>query len=183
MASDLSGAKAALRAQALAARTRGGDQAALDRRLRAALAPHAGCVLAGYWPMRGEPDPRPAMAAHEGPVCLPVVPGRAVPLVFRLWRGEPLVPGPLGTSQPPETLPVARPEVLIVPLVAFDGRMNRLGYGGGYYDRTLELLRFSGPVTAVGLGWEVQRLAAIPAEPFDQPLDLIVTDAATIVRT
>ena len=77
---------------------------------------------------------------------------------------------------------VVTPEVLIVPLVAFDGRMNRLGYGGGYYDRTLELLRLSGPVTAIGLAWGVQRLAAIPAEPFDQPLDLIVTDTATLVR-
>ncbi|MGG6497764.1 UNVERIFIED_CONTAM: 5-formyltetrahydrofolate cyclo-ligase, partial [Bacteroidetes bacterium 56_B9] len=83
----------------------------------------------------------PAMRAHGGPLCLPVVPGRAVPLVFRLWQGEALEPGPLGTSQPPDSLPEVRPEVLIVPLVAFDGRLNRLGYGGGYYDRTLELLR------------------------------------------
>ena len=119
------GEKAALRAQALAARARGGDQAALDRWLARALNPHRGKTLAGYWPMRGEPDPRPAMAAHDGPVCLPVVPGRAVPLVFRLWRGEVLEPGPLGTSQPPDSLPEVRPEVLIVPLVAFDARLNR----------------------------------------------------------
>lgn len=174
--------KAALRAQALAARAQGGDQAALDRRLAEALAPHAGRVLAGYWPMKGEPDPRPAMAGHDGPLCLPVVPGRAVPLVFRRWTGEPLDPGPLGTRQPPEGLPEITPEVLIVPLVAFDARLNRLGYGGGYYDRTLELLRQSRPVLAIGLAWDVQRLSAIPAEPFDQPLDLIVTDAATLVR-
>ena len=182
MAADLSGAKTALRAVALAARGQGGDQAALDRHLRAALAPHAGRVLAGYWPMRGEPDPLPAMRAHGGPLCLPVVPGRAVPLVFRLWRGEVLEPGPLGTSQPPDSLPEVRPEVLIVPLVAFDGGLNRLGYGGGYYDRTLELLRKSGLVAAIGLAWEVQRLPAIPAEPFDQPLDMIVTDAGTLRR-
>lgn len=175
-------AKAALRAAALAARAQGGNQAALDRRLRQALAPHAGRVLAGYWPMRGEPDPGPALSAHDGPVCLPVVPGRAVPLVFRRWRGEPLDPGPLGTRQPPDSLPEITPEVLIVPLVAFDGRLNRLGYGGGYYDRTLELLRRSAPVAAIGLAWEVQRLSAIPAEPFDQPLDMIVTDAGTLVR-
>ena len=66
-----------------------------------------------------------------------------------------------------------------MPLVAFDGGLNRLGYGGGYYDRTLELLRKSAPVVAIGLAWEVQRLSAIPAEPFDQPLDMIVTDAGT----
>lgn len=174
--------KAELRAQALAARGQGGDQAALDRHLRAALAPHAGRVLAGYWPMRGEPDPLPAMRAHDGPLCLPVVPGRAVPLVFRLWRGEPLERGPLGTSQPPAALPETVPEVLIVPLVAFDSALNRLGYGGGYYDRTLGLLRRSAPVTAIGLAWEVQRLAAIPAEPFDQPLDMIVTDAGPLLH-
>lgn len=175
--------KAALRAQALAARAcGGGDQAALDRHLRVALAPHAGRVLAGYWPMRDEPDPRPAMAAHDGPVCLPVVPGRAVPLIFRRWQGEALDPGPLGTSQPPESLAEITPEVLIVPLVAFDGWLNRLGYGGGYYDRTLELLRQSAPVAAIGLAWEVQRLPGIPAEPFDQPLDLIVTDAGMLRR-
>lgn len=174
--------KAALRAQALAARARGGDQSALDRRLAAALAPHAGRVLAGYWPMKGEPDPRPAMAAHDGPVCLPVVPGRAVPLIFRRWAGEPLARGPLGTSQPPDSLAEITPEVLIVPLVAFDGRLNRLGYGGGYYDRTLESLRRVGPVVAIGLAWDAQQLETIPAEPFDQPLDLIVTDSGTLLR-
>ena len=73
---DPAAEKAALRAQALAARTAQGDAAALDANLRRALAPHAGQVLAGYWPMRGEPDPRHAMAAHDGPVCLPVVPGQ-----------------------------------------------------------------------------------------------------------
>lgn len=174
--------KAALRQAALAARGQGGDQAALSRRLVEALAPHAGKVLSGYWPMRGEPDPRPAMAVHAGPLCLPVVPGRAVPLMFRRWTGEPLEPGPLGTSQPSPTLPEITPEVLIVPLVAFDGRLNRLGYGGGYYDRTLELLRRSAPVVAIGLAWAVQRLPAIPAEAFDQPLDMIVTDAETLIR-
>lgn len=174
--------KAALRAQALAARAQGGDQSALDLRLAEALAPYAGRVLAGYWPMKGEPDPRRAMAAHDGPVCLPVVPGRAVPLIFRRWAGEPLDRGPLGTSQPPASLPEITPEVLIVPLVAFDGRLNRLGYGGGYYDRTLEALRMSGPVVAIGLAWETQCLEAIPAEPFDQPLDMIVTDRGTLLR-
>lgn len=172
--------KARLRAQALAARAQGGDQAALNRRLAEALAPHTGRVLAGYWPMKGEPDPRPAMAAHDGPVCLPVVPGRAVPLIFRRWAGEPLAPGPLGTSQPPESLPEITPEVLIVPLVAFDAQLNRLGYGGGYYDRTLQMLRRNRPVVAIGLAWEVQRLEAIPAEPFDQPLDMVVTDRGTL---
>ncbi|RJK96633.1 5-formyltetrahydrofolate cyclo-ligase, partial [Paracoccus aestuarii] len=90
--------KPALRAQALAARAAGGDAAALDRHLRAALAPHAGAALAGYWPIRDEADPRPAMRAHDGPLLLPVVTARDHPLTFRLWRGEPLEPGPLGTA-------------------------------------------------------------------------------------
>ncbi|WP_295042006.1 5-formyltetrahydrofolate cyclo-ligase [uncultured Paracoccus sp.] len=171
--------KSALRARALAARAAGGDQDALTRHLTAALAPHRGAVLSGYWPMRGEADPLPAMAAHDGPVCLPVVPGRAVPLVFRRWAGEPLVPGPFGTSHPPDSQPDLRPDVLIVPLAGFDMRGNRIGYGGGYYDRTLQLLRESGPAIAIGLAFAVQELPDIPADRFDQPLDLIVTDRDT----
>ena len=169
-------AKAALRRAALTARAAGGDQVALERNLRAALAPHAGQVLSGYWPMQGDPDPRPAMQVHDGPLCLPVVPGRGVPLIFRRWQGEALTPGPLGTSQPPDSLPEILPEVLIVPLLAFDSQLHRLGYGGGYYDRTLEMLRAIGPVTAIGLAWQVQRVDSLPVGPFDQRLDLLVTD-------
>lgn len=172
--------KARLRAEALAARAAGGDQAALDRHLSAVLVPHAGEVLAGYWPMRGEADPRPAMAAHDGPLCLPVVPGRAVPLLFRAWSGEPLEPGPFGTLHPADSAPEVRPRVLIVPLAGFDAAGNRLGYGGGYYDRTLQLLRESGHATAIGLAFACQQLPAIPAEPFDQPLDMIVTDQGVL---
>lgn len=172
--------KSALRARALAARAAGGDQDALTRHLTAALAPHRGAVLSGYWPMRGEADPRPAMAAHDGPVCLPVVPGRAMPLIFRQWDGGPLVDGPFGTAHPADSQPVLRPDVLIVPLAGFDLGGNRIGYGGGYYDRTLQLLRESGRATAIGLAFAVQELPDIPAEPFDQPLDLIVTDRRII---
>ena len=115
----MSADKAALRAQALAARAAGGDGAALDRHLSAVLASHAGAVLAGYWPMRGEADPRPALAAHDGPVVLPVVTGPARPLVFRLWQGGALEPGPFGTAHPPESAPVLTPSVLIVPLAGW----------------------------------------------------------------
>ncbi|MDO5704707.1 MAG: 5-formyltetrahydrofolate cyclo-ligase [Paracoccus sp. (in: a-proteobacteria)] len=171
--------KAALRRAALAAR--GGDDAAAARRLRAVLVPFAGRVLAGYWPMRGEADPLPAMAAHDGPCCLPVVPGRDVPLIFRAWKpGGPLDAGPLGTRHPPESAPVLTPQVLIVPLAAFDAAGHRIGYGGGYYDRTLAGLRAAGPVTAIGFAFSGQQIARVPIGPFDQPLDLIVTDQATI---
>lgn len=172
-------AKAALRAQALAARGQGGDGAALTAALGAALAPHRGAVLAGYWPIRDEADPRPAMAAHDGPVVLPVVTGPAVPLLFRLYDGT-LEQGRFGTAHPPARCPEATPAVLIVPLAGFDRAGNRLGYGGGYYDRTLEKLRAAGPVTAIGLAFAVQELPAIPTEPTDQPLDLIVTDSGTL---
>ena len=177
MASEgIAAEKARLRAAAQEARAAGGDQAALTRHLGRALAGSRGKVLAGYWPMRGEPDPLPAMRAHDGPLCLPVVPGRGVPLVFRLWRGEALVPGPFGTSHPPDSAPEVTPQALIVPLLAFDSVLNRLGYGGGYYDRTLEKLRASGPVAAIGIAWAVQELPALPVEPTDQLLDAIVTD-------
>lgn len=172
--------KSALRVQALAARAAGGDDAAMAERLIAVLAPHAGKVLAGYWPMRDEADPRPAMAAHDGPVCLPVVPGRARPLVFRAYDGR-LEPGGFGTSHPPADSAELRPQVLIVPLAGFDRAGNRLGYGGGFYDRTLEMLRAEGPTVAIGLAYAVQEIRAIPCEPTDQPLDMIVTDRDLIL--
>lgn len=173
---DITLAKAALRAAAMATRNAGGDQAALTAHLSGALADQRGAMLAGYWPMRGEPDPRAAMRAHDGPLCLPVVPGRGVPLIFRLWQGEALVPGPFGTSHPPDSAPEVTPDVLIVPLLAFDAGLNRLGYGGGYYDRTLKMLRAMHRSRAVGLAWAVQEMPNLPVEPTDQRLDLLVTD-------
>ncbi len=100
--------KSDLRKAELKARGQGGDAAALTRNLIAVLAPHAGKVLAGYWPMRDEADPRPAMAAHDGPVCLPVVLGPARPLVFRRHDGR-LEPGGFGTSPPPAAACAAAP--------------------------------------------------------------------------
>ena len=172
--------KAALRAQALAARGAGGDQAALQQRLIEVLAPFAGQVLSGYWPIRDEADPRPAMDAHDGPVCLPVVPGRDVPLIFRAWNGGELERGSMGTAHPPESAPEMTPRVLIVPMAGFDRAGHRIGYGGGYYDRTLALLRGMGPIAAIGCAFAVQEVASIPAGPYDQPLDLIVTDKELI---
>ncbi|MCQ0971242.1 5-formyltetrahydrofolate cyclo-ligase [Paracoccus sp. TK19116] len=172
--------KAALRAQALAARGQGGDQEAIDRRLIEVLTPFAGQILAGYWPIRDEADPRPAMRAHDGPVCLPVVPGRDVPLIFRAWDGGELERGSLGTAHPPESCEEMTPRVLIVPMAGFDRAGQRIGYGGGYYDRTLSLLRGMGPVAAIGCAFAVQELPHIPAGPYDQPLDMIVTDRGVI---
>lgn len=157
------------------------DPEAPAHRLLPLLAPQAGKVLAAYWPMRGEADPRPALAAHAGPRCLPVVSGRGRPLAFRAWApGAPLVAGAFGAMIPPDTAPPATPEVLIVPLLAFDRRGFRLGYGGGFYDRTLEALRAAGPRLAIGLAFAAQEVAEVPTEPTDQPLDLIVTEVGII---
>ncbi|MDS9468511.1 5-formyltetrahydrofolate cyclo-ligase [Paracoccus sp. MBLB3053] len=171
--------KGELRRNALAARGNGGDVDAMTRNLSAALAPFGGKILSGYWPMRGEADPRPAMALHDGPICLPVVTGPARPLTFRLFDGR-LESGSFGTSHPPSDAPVVSPEVLIVPLAGFDRAGHRLGYGGGFYDRTLHLLRDVGSVTAIGLAFAVQELHEIPAEVTDQRLDMIVTDREII---
>lgn len=172
--------KQALRQQVLLARGQGGDADSATARLITELAPYVDGVLAGYWPMRDELDPRPAMAAHRGPICLPVTGRRGQPLIFRQWRGEELERGPLGTWHPGADCAELRPRVLIVPLAGFDRRGNRLGYGAGFYDRTLDLLRAAGPVTAIGFAFAVQELPDIPAEPTDQPLNLIVTDRETI---
>ncbi|MFN3938437.1 MAG: 5-formyltetrahydrofolate cyclo-ligase [Gemmobacter sp.] len=169
--------KAAAQRRAAAHAAGQGDAAA---RLAGVLAHHAGRVLAGYVAMRTEIDPSPALAGHTGPLCLPVVVGAGRPLVFRRWEpGQPLVPGSFGT-QIPEPGPELVPEVLVVPLLAFDRAGFRLGYGGGFYDRTLAALRARGPVTAIGFAFAAQQMAAVPREATDQPLDLIVTEAELI---
>ncbi len=172
--------KAALRRAALAARGHGGDARALSSNLSQLIAPFAGKVLAGYWPMRDEADPRPAMQAHDGPVCLPVVLRAGQPLIFRRYDGR-LEAGSFGTSHPPAESPELVPHVLIVPLAGFDRTGNRLGHGGGFYDRTLERLRLQGETLAIGLAFGVQEIREIPAEPTDQPLDFIVTDHEVIL--
>jgi 5-formyltetrahydrofolate cyclo-ligase len=131
--------------------------------------------------MRSEADPRPAMAAHSGPLCLPVVAGRGRPLVFRAWMpGAPLVAGGFGAMVPAAEAAELVPEVLIVPMLAFDRQGYRLGYGGGFYDRTLAALRAAGPVRAIGLAFAGQEVAAVPRGPWDVALDLIVTEAGVV---
>jgi 5-formyltetrahydrofolate cyclo-ligase len=179
---DLTSAKAAARTAAFRARAAAhavGPGAACDH-LAEVLAPHAGKVLAGYMAMRSEIDPLPVMAAHGGPVCVPVIVGKGQPLAFRAWSpGCVMVDGAFG-ARIPEAGDWLVPQVLIVPLVAFDASGFRLGYGGGFYDRTLERLRAAGEVLAIGFAYAAQEMADLPLEPTDQPLDLIVTEQGVL---
>ncbi len=145
--------------------------------------PEGGAVSA-YWPIGSEIDPRPLMRRlHEDghPIALPVVVAPARPLVFRAWRpGDPLEPAGLGTREPLADRPELTPRVLIVPLLAFDRAGYRLGYGGGYYDRTLTGLRRAGETLAVGVAYAAQEIAEVPHDGDDQPIDWLVTEAEAI---
>ncbi len=169
-----------------AAFTRRGDVhgTGLDRLaqqvLESTLAPWHGRALAGYVPIRTEIDPLPVMAEWDGEVCVPVVCGAGLPLEFHRWAsGCEMVEGPYGAPVPVKS-EVVEPHVLIVPLVAFDRRGYRLGYGGGFYDRTLERLRCTRPIQAIGFAYSVQEVECLPTETTDQPLDAVVTDVGEI---
>ena len=170
--------KSAVRKAAFAARAsaHAAGQGLACAHLSRLLSAYRGKVVSGYMPMRSEIDPLPSMAAHDGPVCVPVITGRGHPLVFRRWTPEAeMVPGDFGALIPAKGDWLV-PQVLIVPLLAFDARGYRLGYGGGFYDRTLEGLRAAGPVVAIGFAYAEQELGQVPIEPTDQPLDWIVTE-------
>ncbi len=140
------------------------------------LAGHRGKVLAGYMPMRTEIDPLPAMSAHQGAVGVPVIIAAATPLRFREWGpGVAMLAGAFGAAIPAEGAWVV-PQVLIVPLLAFDARGYRLGYGGGFYDRTLMGLRSRAPTLAIGFAFGAQEVDAVPIDEFDQKLDAVVTE-------
>ena len=172
-------AAAAARRDALEGRAAAGP--ALCERALAAIPWPAGCAVSAYWPMRSEIDPRPLMAALHArghAIGLPVMRGAGQPLAFRDWApGLALVPGGYGTKVPGPERPEVVPAVLLVPLLAFDRSGYRLGYGGGFYDRTLAALRAGGPVLAVGLAHAGQEVAEVPRDGHDQRLEWIVTEA------
>ncbi len=171
-------AKAAARIAAFAARKAAfaAGQGNAARHLMAALARHHGKSLAGYMPMRTEIDPLPAMARHQGAVCVPVIIGKGQALQFREWTPDAaMIEGEFRALIPAAGDWIV-PDVLIVPLLAFDARGYRLGYGGGFYDRTLEMLRAAGPTLAVGYAFAAQELPEVPIDATDQRLDLIVTE-------
>lgn len=179
---DLVERKARARAEAMARRKLAHalrSDSAADH-LKKVLTAHSDKVLAGYVPMRTEIDCLPAMAAHPAPVGVPVITGIGQALRFRAWApGASMIPGDFG-AMIPEDGDWLEPSVLIVPMLAFDARGFRLGYGGGFYDRTLEALRARGPVTAIGYAYADQQVAEVPIEPTDQRLDLIVTERGVL---
>ncbi len=137
--------------------------------------PQPGQSLAGFWPIGTEIDIRPllhALHASGHPVLLPVTPLRGQPLTFLRWRpGDILQPERFGTFSPVGEPGV--PDVLLVPLLAWDGQGRRLGYGGGYYDRTLAALPGR---RAIGCAYAAQRVPEVPAGPYDVPLDAVATE-------
>jgi 5-formyltetrahydrofolate cyclo-ligase len=153
-----------------------------DRGLPVAVAP--GTVVSGFWPIRSEISPLPLMrriAEAGAALALPVISGRAQPLTMRAWSfGAPLVAGVWGIREPPPDAPEVFPDILIVPLLAFDRRGNRLGYGAGHYDRTIARLRAIKPITTAGISFAAQQIAEVPVTPRDEPLDLVLTEDGTI---
>ncbi|QBY01058.1 5-formyltetrahydrofolate cyclo-ligase [Rhodophyticola sp. CCM32] len=177
--------KATLRRMAYEARKRAfgeEDVSAASAALLAEIGPVRGRIISGYMPIRTEIDPIPAMTvlAEGNRLCVPVIEAKGQPLKFRVWApGVRMIPGPFGAPVPVEGDWVA-PDILIVPLVGFDAAANRLGYGGGFYDRTLAVLRAARPTCAIGFAFSAQQLPPLPLEPTDQPLDAIVTEAGTL---
>ncbi|MBD1547312.1 5-formyltetrahydrofolate cyclo-ligase [Roseibium aggregatum] len=180
---SLAAAKDVLRRQALARR------AAMEpvRRIELSLAlvdaleslpiPE-GAVVSGFWPIRDEIDPRPLLdrlRARGHRLCLPVV--TKPHLIFRELTWETvLVPAGFGTTVPDAASPELRPDVLLMPLAAFDKAGNRIGYGKGHYDTAIAALEKNGPVTCIGLAFQTQEVDHVPAEPHDKPLDGILTE-------
>jgi 5-formyltetrahydrofolate cyclo-ligase len=180
-----SSSKADLRTAALATR----DALSTEQRIAAAQAMalrglpvdvKPGAVIAGYSPIRSEIDPAPLMrklAEQGAQLALPAITARGQSLKFRLWHpGERLLPGPLGILEPSPAAAEITPDIVLVPLAAFDGVGHRIGYGAGHYDRTLAQLRKSRAVIAIGLAFAAQQVEAVPALQHDVALDYVLTE-------
>ena len=145
----------------------------------------AGKTVAAYWPIREEIDIRPVLnglTSRAAMPALPVMTGETQPLAFRRWSPEDaLLPAAFGVREPDPASPEAVPDIVIVPLLGFDAAGNRIGYGGGYYDRTLNGLRRDRDVQAVGVAYDEQECEKIPVHAGDAPLDMVLTDRRTIL--
>jgi 5-formyltetrahydrofolate cyclo-ligase len=181
--------KSDLRTAALAAREAlSGDeraaaaQAIARRGLPLAIAP--GTIVSGYSPIRSEVDPAPlmrALAAQGAQLALPVVLARGKSLAFRVWSpNDRLVLGSLGILEPSPAAAEVVPDIMLVPLAAFDGLGHRIGYGAGHYDFTLAHLRKLKHVIAIGLAFAAQEIVAVPTLPHDVALDYVLTETDTL---
>src|SRR5450759_1567723 len=181
--------KADLRAAALAARDglseeqrAAAAQAVASRGLPFAIMP--GAVVAGYSPIRSEIDRSPLMrtlAAQGALLALPAVMARGKSLAFRAWSPDDrLVLGPLGILEPSPAAAELIPDIMLVPLAAFDRLGHRIGYGAGHYDHTLAHLRKVKPVTAIGLAFAAQEIETVPALAHDVALDYVLTEARVL---
>jgi 5-formyltetrahydrofolate cyclo-ligase len=179
---DIRRAAAARRAALPAAERAAAAATIAARPLPVAVRP--GAIVSGFSPLKSEINPVPLMrafAAAGATLALPVVAGRGKPLTMRSWNfGEPLVSGVWGIREPPPGAPEVFPDILIVPMLAFDRAGRRIGYGAGYYDMTIARLRGMKPVIALGIAYAAQELAEIPTTPRDAALDLVLTERETI---
>ena len=142
-------------------------------------------IVSGYLPIRDELTPLAllsALSADGHPLALPVIDTKWAPLIFRAWKpGDRLVAAEFGLKEPAPEAAALLPDILLIPLAAFDAEGYRIGYGGGYYDRTLELYRRTRAITAIGIAYECQEVPVFTHEPHDQRLDYLITPAG--VRT
>jgi len=143
-----------------------------------------GTIVSGFSPLKSEINPIPLMrklADVGAQLALPVVAGRGKPLIMRAWSfGEPLASGVWGIREPKPDAPEVAPDILLVPLLAFDRSGQRIGYGAGYYDMTIAGLRARKPVVAVGIAYAAQQIDAVPVTSRDARLDLVLTERETI---
>jgi len=141
-------------------------------------------IVSGFMPLKSEINTLPLLEKLAGAgasLALPVVVGRGKPLIMRAWGwGEPLGGGVWGIREPRPEAPEVEPDILLVPLLAFDRRGQRIGYGAGYYDMTIARLRTRKPITAIGIAFAAQEVANVPANGFDAPLDLVLTEREVV---
>ena len=181
--------KATLRREAMARRDAlppEARKAAADtiaaRKFPLAIAP--GTIVSGFMPLKSEINPLPLLrklADAGARLALPAVAGRGKALIMRAWQwGEPLAEGVWGIREPKPDAAEVEPDILLVPLLAFDRTGHRIGYGAGYYDMTIARLRARKPVTAVGIAYATQEVPAVPTTPRDARLDLVLTEREVI---
>jgi len=143
-----------------------------------------GTIVSGFSPMKTEINPVPLMrklAADGAKLALPAIAGRGRPLIMRAWTfGAPLASGQWGIREPIAAAPEVAPDILIVPLAAFDRAGHRIGYGAGYYDMTIKALRAQKKVTAIGISFAAQEIQSVPATERDERLDLVLTEREVI---